>query len=123
MSESQDTPAKSEGDLFPPDQIELYTAYGIAAEAAQGLEVEAGNVALFFVAFWIGTDQIDDEKRELFAGLEHDVNQLTLGYMLRQIRRSINFDETIIGIIDEALEKRNYLTHHFFRIHNFSIFS
>jgi hypothetical protein len=87
------------------------------------LEVEAGNVALSFVALLVGTDQIDDDKRALFSSLERDVNRRTLGNLLRQITGIISFDETIIGIIDVALEKRNYLTHHFFRAHNFAIFS
>jgi hypothetical protein len=123
MSESHDVPPQPNVSTLLSDQIELYTAYRIAAEEAQGLEVEAGNVALFFVAFLVGTDQIDDHKRALFSSLERDVNRRTLGNLLRQLRGLISFDETIIRIIDEALEKRNYLTHHFFRVHNFAIFS
>lgn len=123
MSESQGVPPKNNVGTLLPDQIELYAAYGLAAEAAQVLEVDAGNVALLFVAFWMGTDQIDDEKRALFSSLEHDVNRRTLGDLLRHIKSSIRFDETIIKVVDEAVEKRNYLTHHFFRVHNFAIFS
>jgi hypothetical protein len=33
---------------MPADQYELYAEYGIAAEKAQVLEFEAGNVALAF---------------------------------------------------------------------------
>lgn len=123
MSESQGVPPKPNVGTLLPDQIELYTAYGVAAEGAQVLEVEAGNVALAFVALLVGMDQIDDEKRAFFSSLERDVNRRTLGNLLRQIKGLISFDETIIRIVDEALEKRNYLTHHFFRVHNFAIFS
>ncbi len=108
---------------MPPDQFELYAAYGIAAEAAQTLEVEAGNVALAFVALMVGIDQIDEEKKALFSSLEEDVNRRTLGNLLRQVGAIVDFDETAISIVDEALKKRNYLAHHFFRVHNFAIFS
>jgi hypothetical protein len=29
----------------------------------------------------------------------------------------------LVLVIDEALERRNYLTHHFFRTHNFALYS
>ena len=35
----------------------------------------------------------------------------------------MSFDDLIITRIDEALDRRNYLTHHFFRTHNFALFS
>jgi len=35
---------------MPADQYELYAEFGIAAEKAQVLELEAGNVALLYIA-------------------------------------------------------------------------
>jgi len=34
---------------MPSDQYELYAMYGMIAEKAQVLDLEAGNVALFFL--------------------------------------------------------------------------
>lgn len=108
---------------MPKDLTDLYAEYGITAEKAQVLEVEAGNVALAFVALWVGTDKLDDEKKQFYASLMDDVNRKTLGKLLKQIKKTTNFDGKGIEIIDEALEKRNYFTHHYFRKHNFAIFN
>lgn len=104
-----------------PDLYKLYAEYGIAAEKAQVLETEAGNVCLFSVVFFVGTDDINEEKKEFFKQLVQDVNRRTLGNLLKQIQKIVNFDPEIIELVDGALEKRNYLTHHFFRKHNFAI--
>lgn len=86
------------------------------------MEVEAGNVALWFVGFFVGTDKITAEKRELFRGLVEGVNRKTLGALLRSIKSFANFDDSILQIVDEALERRNYLMHRFFPSHNLAIF-
>jgi hypothetical protein len=43
--------------------------------------------------------------------------------LLKSIRTWAHFDESLIDIVDEALDRRNYLTHRFFPRHNFAIFS
>lgn len=104
------------------DQRQLYAEFGIAAEKAQILEMEAGNVALAFIALFVGTDHITPEKRELFRGLVHDVNSKTLGALLRSIKAMAKFDDSLLKIVDDALERRNYLAHRFFPSHNYAIF-
>ncbi len=47
----------------------------------------------------------------------------TFGYLVKQIRSVTQLDDNIINIIENALEKRNYLIHNFFRSHNFAIYS
>lgn len=48
---------------MPPDQYALYAEFGIAAEAAQVLEVSAGNAALAFLTLFFSPDQIGPEER------------------------------------------------------------
>lgn len=108
---------------MPEDQYELYAEFGIAAEKAQVLEVAAGNVGLMFVSLFLNGDQISDEQREQFRFLVDDVNRKTLGALLRIVKSLGTFDESILDAVDEALEQRNYLTHHFFRHQNFAILS
>lgn len=105
------------------EQLELYAEFGITAEKAQVLEFEAGNVALSFVAFFIDTKRIGPEEREMFRSLLDDVNRQTLGTLLRRIKTMAEFDDSLLTIIDEALERRNYLAHRFFPSHNYAIFN
>lgn len=107
---------------LPDDQLELYAEFGIAAEKAQVLEFEAGNVALSFVTMFIDTSRIGPEEREMFRSLVDDVNRQTLGALLRSIKKMVNFDESLLTIVDEALERRNFLAHRFFPSHNYAIF-
>jgi len=107
---------------IPKDLYELYAEYGIAAEKAQVLETEAGNVAIAFVTLLVGIDELDDKKKKFYSNLVKDVNRKTLGNLLKHIKTIVDFDEKGIEIIDEALKQRNYLAHHYFRVHNFAIF-
>jgi len=107
----------------PKDLYELYAEFGLAAEKAQALEVEAGNVGLAFLSAFVGTNQITEEDRARFRGLVDDANRKTLGTLLKVIKSLGRFDQSILDAIDEALERRNYLMHKFFRYHNFAICS
>jgi len=49
------------------------------------------------------------------------LNKKTLGTVLKHVKKLADYDEAIIEIVDAALDKRNYLVHHFFRTHNFAI--
>jgi len=104
-----------------PDLYELYAEFGIAAEMAQVMEVEAGNAALSYLAMFVDTDRITPEETDMFRSVIDDVNRKTLGAMLKHIKAFGNFDDKLVEIVDKALERRNYLTHKFFRTHNFAI--
>lgn len=108
---------------IPADQYELYAEFGMAAEKAQVLEVAAGNVALGFLAMFVRTDEITPEQRQMYRAIVDDVNRKTFGSLLKHVKKTMNLSNSIIKIIDEALERRNYLTHHFFRSHNFALYS
>ena|ERR1700674_4132053 len=99
----------------------LYLEFGRTAEMAQVMELEAGNLALSFAAFAFDPSKITDDERCLLRAIVDDVNSRTFGNLLKQIRKIGGVDEGIQRIVDEALEKRNYLVHKFFRSHNLRI--
>lgn len=108
---------------IPEDRRELYVEFGRAAEMAQIMEVEAGNLALAFVTIAFDTTNITDEQREFVRALIDDVDRRTFGNLMREIRKTTHVSEGIDKTINDALVKRNYLIHKFFRTHNFAIHS
>lgn len=102
---------------------ELYTHFGIASEKAQVLELEAGNVVISFITLFVDTKSITNEEKKEYKRLIDDVDSKTLGNLLRKIKSIVHFDSTSENIINEALNKRNYLIHRFFKTHNFAIYS
>ena len=69
----------------------------------------------------VDTSKITDEQREFFRVLVQDVNTRTFGNLFQQIQKMGQIDDGIIATVNDALEKRNHLTHKFFRQHNFTI--
>jgi hypothetical protein len=107
---------------LPPDLQELYAQVGIACEIAQIVEVEAGNLALAYLTLFVKPGQeVTPAETEVFHAVIEDVNRKTLGAMFRHLRGMATIDPALLTIMDKALERRNYLTHHFFRTHNFAI--
>lgn len=107
----------------PQSSVQVYTKYGQIAEKAQVLETEVGNVVLAFFALFVGTKDLSEEKKGFYSHLLKEVNRQTLGRLLSHIKTIVEFDAKTFEIVDTALEKRNYFTHHFFRTHNFAIYS
>jgi hypothetical protein len=105
------------------DQLEVYTQFGIAAEMAQCLEIDASNLALDYIAAFVNTDEITSELAEWFRAINQDLNRKTLGQLLRAVKRFATYGDEILETMDEALIKRNYLMHRFFPFHNFALFS
>jgi hypothetical protein len=106
---------------YPDDLRELYFEFGRTAEMAQIMEVEAGNLALAFMSLAFDPSKITDEERRCFKAIIDDVNRRTFGSLLKEIRKMGSVSESIEKTINEALEKRNYLVHKFFRSHNLQI--
>lgn len=109
------------GADLPADLYDLYAQFGIAAETAQVLEVEAGNLALAYLAIFVKPGEVSAQETEVFRAVIDDLNRKTLGAMFRHIRKIAQIDPALLAIMDKALERRNYLIHHFFRTHNFAI--
>ena len=82
------------------------------------MEVEAGSLALAFVALAFDPATITDDERQIFQAMVDDVNRRTFGNLLKQIRKIGDISEAIESSVTEALAKRNYLIHKFFRTHN-----
>ena len=55
--------------------------------------------------------------------MSEDIDRRTFGNLVNILKKSMNVDQKIKDTVDSALEKRNYLTHRFFRTHNFAIHS
>ena len=108
---------------IPSDQYDLYAQFGIAAEKAQTFELEAGNFVLTYLGLFFKPGQITEEQREFLSSLVDDMNHKTLGRLLKSIKGLATFDQKFLTTVEGALERRNYLTHHFFRSHNFAIHS
>ena len=106
---------------YPEDLKELYFEFGRTAEMAQVMEVEAGNLALAFISLAFDPSKITDDERRIFRDIIDDVNSRTFGNLLKQIRKIGSVSEDIEKAMNEALEKRNYLTHQFFRSYNLGI--
>jgi hypothetical protein len=105
-----------------PDTLRtLYFEFGRTAEMAQVMEMEAGNLALAYVSLAFDPGTITDEERRLFRTTIDDVNSRTFGNLLKQIRKIGNVSDGIEETVSDALEKRNYLVHKFFRHHNLQI--
>ncbi len=107
----------------PVEQYEIYAEFGFTAEKGQLLETEAGNFALAYLTFFLDTGTLSPEEKAVFRDVTEDLNKKTFGALLRYIKRSVSLDDSITKAMDEALDRRNYLTHHFFRTHNFALFS
>lgn len=108
---------------LPDDQYQLYAEFGMAAEKAQVLEVDAGNVALSYMSFFVEPGEVTAEQAEMFRSVVDDLNRKTLGAVLFHVKSALDLDAGIVETVDHALERRNYLTHQFFRTHNFAICS
>ena len=105
------------------DLEDLYAKFGRAAEMAQVMELEAGNLALAYALIAFDVEDLTNDQKRFLKSLSEDVDRRTFGNLVSLLKKSMDIDQTIEVAIDSALEKRNYLTHRFFRAHNFAIHS
>ena len=103
------------------DSEEVYRHFGHAAEMAQVLELAAGNLALVYITMWFDPKAITLDQRKYFQSLIDDSNSRTFGNLIRILKDAATMPDNMIALLDLAVEKRNYLIHHFFRTHNFAI--
>lgn len=90
---------------------------------AQVMELEAGNLALSYALIAFDVDNLTNEQKLFLKLVSDDIDRRTFGYLVKVMKRMMNIDQKIEDALDSALEKRNYLTHRFFRTHNFRIHS
>jgi hypothetical protein len=92
---------------------EVFTFFGLAYYQAQVLEQQfVSFAAMLHVTGKTGITRGFVEQ--LFQKLESK----TLGYLLYEARRLAAFAPPVDQLLGHALEKRNYLAHHFFALHD-----
>ena len=91
---------------------ELYGQFGLTAYHGQCVEMEAGTLLLTFIS--VG-NRITRE--EAMSAIDASIERQTFGALLRTIKDVVDFGDTALTAVDDALKKRNHLVHHFFRVH------
>jgi hypothetical protein len=94
------------------DPKEVYAFYGLAMYAAQVLEHSILTLAagLFMTKAPVIT-------RQVFDATFSDLDRKTMGALLKAAQSIMPIPTDIDVVLTDALQKRNYLTHHFFRKH------
>jgi len=91
---------------------EVYAFYGLAAYCAQVFEHAALNLALV-----LRLPGVDAVSQDLFDDLYYSLGKQTLGRLFHAAKKEVEIQEYDLGYIEEAVELRNILVHHFFRTH------
>jgi hypothetical protein len=89
---------------------EVYACFGFAAYSAQCLEMSLGNYFMVYQRVSDITLTVD----ELLA-MEATRQKQTLGLLLKDFRKYVDLDASYDDVLVQALKKRNFLMHHFFR--------
>ena len=101
------------------DEIrEVYARHGLTAYNSQLFERGLG-MFLFHV---IQMQQLSWSKEELNS-LFSDISKKTLGYLLNELKKKTKLEPDLETKLKEAVDKRNYLTHHFFYENAYKFFS
>jgi hypothetical protein len=100
-----------------PSLRDVYEKFGFAAEAAQLLETQLGNI--LFAAGAAEARLLENPNPKEAADLLGTVNRQTLGQALRALHRSTDSLAHLESLLAKALRERNRLFHSFYREHNF----
>jgi hypothetical protein len=96
---------KKDSDHFK----EVYARFGLAAYWAQCVEVSLG---IFFL-FYERINQAELSVQALDA-MDAERQKQTLGRLIKDFRKHVDLDMDITEVLNRALERRNFLMHHFF---------
>jgi len=89
----------------------VFACFGSAAQHAQHFEVALAE-------FLLDYNKISERAvtLEQLEALDQQLRKRTLGTLLREFSKYVTIeDPKIVGFLEIALEKRNFLMHHFFR--------
>lgn len=100
------------------DPKELWAFYGLTAYEAQLLEQSLINLAAV-----LQLPEPHALTREAFEEMFSALNRRTPGKLIHATKKLGPFPDGAEAQLMEALEKRNYLVHHFFRTHDEDLMS
>jgi len=100
-------------------RLEVYEKFGLAAEAGQLLETELITAILSLEALERGW--IEEPNATHATKVLRELDNLTLGHLMRRLRKQFNIKEDQISFLGDSLKARNSLNHGFFERHNFKI--
>ena len=78
---------------------------------------------MVYATMLVQTSKIVEEQRAFLRLLIQDINARAFGNLLREITKMITIYDRYLATVEEALYKRNFLLHKYFRPHNFVIYS
>src|ERR1041384_167984 len=107
-------PTATSYDMLKTEEGQLnavFACFGSAAQHAQHFEVALGEFLLLYNKL---------SKRELtleaFEALDQKLQKQTMGTLLREFKKYVRInDSNVDRRLELALEKRNFLMHHYFR--------
>ncbi|MDP3230083.1 MAG: hypothetical protein Q8N13_19210 [Acidovorax sp.] len=98
-----------------PTLIDVYAKFGFAAEAAQLLETELGNLLLSEAIGLHGFRKT--QNKALAKKILGEIDRKTLGQLIQALKKN-QPDEKLQELLALALSERNRLNHSFYRQHN-----
>ncbi|MGQ2952282.1 MAG: hypothetical protein ACT6RN_24370 [Agrobacterium sp.] len=98
---------------------ELYTKFGIAAEAGQLFETELGTLLLCSRGLEHGWHLVPNGEKA--RAVLDEIDRSTLGRLLNSFKGAIRIEGDLADKFSSALRARNRLNHGFYEKHNFKI--
>lgn len=99
-----------------PKLDDVYRKFGDAAEAAQLLETELGNM---LIEHGIVEENFANQRNpHRAAELFREINKHTLGQLIAKLKTKNQSIANLEGVLAKALDERNRLFHFFYRQHN-----
>lgn len=109
----------TEGHPCMASRDDVYSKFGITAEAAQLLETSLGTLLLSVQGLQEGWHALP-QPEEATAALER-IEKSTLGTLLTKLQELVTFEGNLPAFFRSALKTRNRLMHGFYERHNFKI--
>lgn len=100
-----------------PSVDDVYRKFGEAAEAAQLVETELGNMLL--AARCRDEGLLENKNPARAADILGSVDRQTLGQLLKSLNNHSESLDALDSVLSKALQERNRLLHSFYRQHNF----
>lgn len=96
---------------------EVYCKFGFAAEAAQLLETELGNMLIIYGI--VDENLVGQPNPKRAADLFREIDKHTLGQLIKKLTAKDQSVADLEDVLAKALDERNRLFHSFYRQHNF----